>query len=61
MKFFAIIRSLISTERRREVLMAVTAASMLVQLSSMPVALSIPTLAKRFNTSISEVAWLYFH
>ena len=58
MKFFAVIWPLISTERRREVLTAVTVASMLVQLSSMPVALSIPTLAKQFNTSISEVAWI---
>lgn len=58
MKFFAVIRPLISTERRREVLIAVTVASMLVQLSSMPVALVVPTLAKRFNTSISEVTWI---
>ena len=46
------------TRQRREVLLAVTAAYMLVQLSSMPVALSLPTLAEYFDTGIDEAAWV---
>ena len=39
-------------------LVAVTAAYMLVQLSSMPVALSLPTLADEFGTGIDDTAWI---
>ena len=38
--------------------MALTAAYMMVQLSSLPVALSLPSLAEYFNTGIDEVAWI---
>ncbi len=38
--------------------MALTGASMLVQLSSLPVALSIPTLSEYFETGIDETAWM---
>ena len=31
---------------------------MLVQLSSLPVALSLPTLAEYFGTSIDDAAWI---
>ena len=31
---------------------------MLVQLSSLPVALSLPTLSKYFDTSIDDAAWV---
>ncbi len=47
-----------TTRERREVLLALTAAYMLVQLSSLPVALSLPTLADYFNTSIADAAWI---
>ena len=39
-------------------MLAVTAAYMLVQLSSLPVALSLPALAKYFDTSIDDAAWV---
>lgn len=38
--------------------MALTGASMLVQFSSLPVALSIPTLSEYFGTGIADTAWL---
>ena len=49
---------LVSTPQRRAVLLALTSAYMLVQLSSLPVALSLPSLAKYFNTGVDEAAWL---
>ena len=52
------VRPLVTTRQRREVLLALTAAYMLVQLSSLPVALSLPTLAEYFNTSIADAAWI---
>ena len=52
------VRPLVTTRQRREVLVAVTAAYMLVQLSSLPVALSLPTLAEYFGTSIDDAAWI---
>lgn len=39
-------------------LIALSSAYMLVQLSSLPVALSIPTLAEYFGASIGDVAWM---
>ena len=47
---------LISDGHRKRALLAVTSGYMLIQLSSMPVALSIPTLAKHFDASITETA-----
>ena len=58
MSLLSAIGPLVATRRRREVLVALTGASMLVQLSSLPVALSIPTLSKYFGTSIEDTAWL---
>ncbi len=55
---FSVVRPLVDTRQRREVLVAVTAAYMLVQLSSLPVALSLPTLADYFSTSIDDAAWI---
>ena len=52
------IQPLISTPERRAVLLALTAAYMLVQLSSLPVALALPTLADYFETGLDEAAWL---
>ena len=48
MSMFSALRPLWASRTRREVLLAVTAAYMLVQLSSLPVAISIPTLAEKF-------------
>ena len=47
-----------STRKRRDVLLALTAAYMLTQLSSLPVAISIPTLAEHFGASIDDTAWI---
>ena len=58
MGFRNAIGPLISTPQRRAVLIALTAAYMLVQLSSLPVALALPSLADYFNTGLDEAAWL---
>ena len=39
-------------------MLALTAAYMLVQLSSLPVALSLPTLADYFDTTVDDAAWV---
>ncbi|MCH9010966.1 MAG: MFS transporter, partial [Chloroflexi bacterium] len=52
------LRPLFSTPERKAVLVAVTAAYMLVQLSSLPVALSLPSLADYFDTGVDDAAWL---
>ena len=49
---------LVSTPERRAVLISLSAAYMLVQLSSLPVALSLPTLARVFDTSVDDAAWI---
>lgn len=53
---FNVVRPLLDTPQRREVLVAVTASYVLVQLSSLPVALSIPSLADYFDAGIDDVA-----
>ena len=53
-----VVSPLLVTRERREVLVALTAVYMMVQLSSLPVALSLPTLAEDFGTGIDEVAWI---
>ncbi len=58
MNVFGAVTPLLSTTRRRNVLLALTGASMLVQLSSLPVALSIPTLSEYFGTGVDETAWM---
>ncbi|MDE2687261.1 MAG: MFS transporter [Chloroflexota bacterium] len=49
---------LLSTPQRRAVLIALSSAYMLVQLSSLPVALSLPTLAEHFNRGVDDAAWM---
>lgn len=60
MKFgiLSVFRPLMEDRKRREVLIALSAAYMLVQLSSLPVALSLPTLADYFNTGVDDTAWI---
>ena len=53
-----VFRPLLVTRERREVLLALTSAYMLVQLSSLPVALTLPTLGEVFGVSISDAAWV---
>ena len=52
------LRPLFSTRERKAVLLALTAAYMLVQLSSLPVALALPSLAEYFDTGVDDAAWL---
>ena len=49
---------MLSTPERRAVLLALTAAYMLVQLSSLPVALALPSLADYFDSGLDDAAWL---
>ena len=58
MSVFAPIGALLDTRDRREALLALTAAYMLVQLSSLPIAIALPTLADAFDTSIDDTAWI---
>ena len=58
MKIGRIFGPLLTTRQRREVMLALTAAYMLVQLSSLPVALSLPSLAKHFDTGLDDAAWV---
>ncbi len=58
MRIFGPVRPLLDTRDRREALLALTVAYMLVQLSSLPIAISIPTLADAFNNSIDDTAWI---
>lgn len=58
MGVFKVIGPLLSTPQRRRVLMGITAAYMLVQISSLPVALSLPALADYFDTGIDDAAWI---
>jgi len=47
-----------STRERRETLLGVASTRMLVQLMSMPVALTIPSVAREFDTSVANAAWM---
>ena len=58
MNVFNVIRPLMSTPQRRSVLLGISGAYMLVQLSSLPVALSLPSIAEHFDTSIADAAWI---
>ena len=51
-------RQLLSTPIRKEALLGLAGAYMLVQLSSLPIALSLPTLAEYFDTNIEDTAWV---
>ena len=51
-----VLSPLVATRQRREVLTALTAAYMLVQLSSLPVALSLPTITEHFEVGIDDAA-----
>lgn len=58
MGFFSVIKPLLISRRRREVLLALTAAYMLVQISSFPIAISLPTIADYFGTGLDDAAWI---
>lgn len=54
----ALIRPLMTTKERRYVLLGITSGYMLIQLLSLPVALSVPTLAQHFHVEIAEASWI---
>ena len=49
-------KSVLNTPQRREVLIAMTGGQLLVQLSSMPVTLALPSIARHFEASINDAA-----
>ena len=53
-----VLRPLVSTPRKRSVLLGLSAAYMLVQISSLPIALSLPSLADYFDTGLDDAAWI---
>ena len=58
MNITSVLRPLVSTPRKRSVLLGLTAAYMLVQISSLPIALSLPSLADYFDTGLDDAAWI---
>ena len=49
---------MMNSRRRREVLMAMTGGQLLVQLSGLPVTLALPSMARHFDATIEEAAWI---
>ena len=49
---------MVNTPERRQVLAAMTGGQLLVQLSSLPVTLALPSMARAFGTSLEDAAWL---
>ena len=51
-------RDLVTSPEHRRVIIALTATYMLVQVASFPVALSMPSIADHFDTSIASASWI---
>ena len=51
-------KAIVNTKGRRDVLIAMTGGQLLVQLSSMPVTLALPSIARHFDTSIADASWI---
>ena len=51
-------KEVVSSRDRREVLLAMTSGQLLVQLSSMPVTLALPSVARHFDVSLQDAAWI---
>src|SRR5918992_3072798 len=51
-------RELGTNQQRRETLIALASTQMLVQLSSMPIAMAIPSVGRQFNVEVSQAAWM---
>jgi MFS family permease len=47
-----------TSRERRETLLGIASTRLLVQLMSMPVALTIPSVAREFDTSVANAAWM---
>ena len=54
----SIFRELGTNRQRRETMIALAATQMLVQLSSMPIAMTIPSVARHFDVEVSQAAWM---
>ncbi len=51
-------RELGTDQQRRETLIALASTQMLVQLSSQPIAMTIPSVARQFEVEVSQAAWM---
>ena len=51
-------REVVNSVERRQVLIAMTGGQLLVQLSSLPVTLALPSVARDFGYSVDEAAWI---
>ena len=51
-------KSVVHSPERRQVLLAMTGGQLLVQLSSLPVTLALPSIARDFGYSVDEAAWI---
>ena len=51
-------KSVLNTVERRQVLTAMTGGQLLVQLSSLPVTLALPSIARDFGYSVNDAAWI---
>ena len=51
-------KEVVSSRDRREVLLAMTSGQLLVQLSSMPVTLALPSVARHFDVGLQDAAWI---
>ena len=51
-------RELGTDKQRRETMIALASTQLLVQLSSIPIALTIPSVARYFDVDVAQAAWL---
>ena len=51
-------RELGTDRQRRETMIALASTQLLVQLSSIPIALAIPSIARHFDVDVAQAAWL---
>ena len=51
-------KAVVNTPERRQVLTAMTGGQLLVQLSTLPVTLALPSIARDFGYSVGDAAWI---
>ena len=52
------ILEIVDTPERRRVLIGVTSAQTLIQISSLPIALSVPSIARYYESSLTDTTWI---
>ena len=52
------ILEIVDTPERRKVLIGVTSAQTLIQISSLPIALSVPSIARYYESSLTDTTWI---